>query len=188
MTIIAFLWSLMGCLALFGNEPGIRATADDKKIQLTILLPTEPSVQKCFVERSSNGKRFFVLDQLPRPEPVPDSVVFSDYHPLYINYYRIKMRIADGTTAYSKAVMVKNSAAMDASIFYNSSHKMLEVQLKNGLKAFCHVYNMNGDKVKSASLKRETNSINISALPIGNYYVQVVTSKDQSFGKTLLIQ
>lgn len=188
MTVIAFIYSLIGCFSLLGNEPSILASWDSKKVQLTIKIPSPAGISKCFIERSSNGKHYFVLNQLAEMPSGLDSVFYADYNPLYINYYRLKIRKAGGATVYSDVVMVKNDAALEASIFFNSLHKTLEVQLKNGLKATCHIYDMDGKKLKSFSLRRDNNSINLSDYPIGNYFVQVITNKDQSFGKKLLIQ
>ena len=159
----------------------------------------EVNVDRFEVERSFNGREFVMIgkvkagisnysfiDNNPFASPLSNSVGVGSG----VRYYRLKMVDKDGQFTYSPVRMLNNSVTFIVSIYPNPAKDNLRVQIDSDKKTAMQIQVLssdgkvllsNGFAVADGS---SLQSINISSLPKGNYYLKAtIAEKDEQVVK-----
>lgn len=93
--------------------------------------------------------------------------------------YLTPMAVFDATTVDVNAIAAKNTF----SIYPNPAKDVLYIELKDVVNTQATIHNLSGQIVNSTQISNGNNTINISALPQGMYYIQLNGEGVNGFGK-----
>ncbi len=142
------------------------------------------NVDRFEVERSASGREFIKIGatKATANNPFTTKYTFTDYLPLTtVNYYRLKMIDKDGKFTFSPVRMVSNNTTSFVSVYPNPAKDNLKIQIESDKKSSVNVLVLSVDgKVLSsnsftASEGTTLQSINISTLPKGSYFLKVIS-------------
>jgi hypothetical protein len=151
---------------------------DNGSIQLMWATASEENSDKFEVQRSSGTKDWNtigIVDGQGNSASIT-RYVFEDQNPAAVNLYRIKQIDFDGSTSYSRIVLVDISNSMDdVNIFPTPVKTMLYV---NGLIEVntderIEVMNQEGNVVIESTINQATPSVDVSGLPAGIYFIRI---------------
>lgn len=138
-------------------------------------LPEENAV-RYIVERSTDNKNW---KPISRNDIVISSrdISFVDMSPIKgKNYYRIKIVAGGNLKKYSVVRMADVGSHNDFEMWPNPVHNELFMQ-NNGSPSSVVIYDFAGNRVKAMRIANGVNNIDLTALPVGKYFV-VVTPSD----------
>jgi hypothetical protein len=102
---------------------------------------------------------------------------FVDLHPMAENYYRLKQIDYDGNFSYSNEVFYSLKENLNCSVFPNPCADFIKIKgLIPNQKASAIIYNAEGEFVKASPSPA---SIDVSELPKGVYFVEVIKFNSQ---------
>jgi hypothetical protein len=151
---------------------------DNGSIQLMWATASEENSDKFEVQRSSGTKDWNtigIVDGQGNSASIT-RYVFEDQNPAAVNLYRIKQIDFDGSTSYSRIVLVDISNSMDdVNIFPTPVKTMLYI---NGLIEVntderIEVMNQEGNVVIESTINQATPSVDVSGLPAGIYFIRI---------------
>jgi len=153
----------------------LKATQQDKGVQVQWTTATEQGVQQYQVERSANGQQFTAIgNTTPRNTGLTATYNLYDAQPLTgDNFYRIKVLSVDAATYYSNVVLVKiNNNRPQFSVYPNPAPRkqQLHVQLNNMVagKYTLQLFNTEGKKVMERAITSDGNNLTQTiSLPTG---------------------
>ncbi|MBO9201117.1 MULTISPECIES: T9SS type A sorting domain-containing protein [Niastella] len=179
-------------LAVFNNDASslplvlssFYAQKQTNKVVLQWQTSSEENVKQFVIERSTDGKTYKAIGQVAAVgnSNLIRNYTFADQSPYMSqnNYYRLNMQDADGTTKYSKILIVKFDGQLVASlgIFPNPTRDLLQVQLPDGMEGTVglQIIDMNGRVVKWNNLASDGHALNttldVSTLVKGIYILR----------------
>jgi hypothetical protein len=152
-------------------------------VKLTWLVSSELNVNRYEVERSSNGKTFTRIGQVPASllttYTYPDATATSGS-----NYYRLKAVDNDGKYKYSSVVLIKlgkNSLASALRVYPTVTSSLITVEYSTGVNSI-DLVSMDGRLLKTLKPAEGSNqiSINVANLHTGLYLLRVWSSESES--------
>ena len=175
-------------------------SVDQNEAKVNWATSMENNCKEYFVERSTDGTTFSTVAIVAGHGTTTQQNLYSVTDDITtinssIVYYRLAQVDADGKINYSRVVAVKLQVSDGGfSVFPNpfNSFVTLNFQSNNNETAIVKVFNMQGSNIvlKSIQLTKGINYISIdelSALPSGNYLVQLISS-DGSIAKMVTKQ
>ncbi len=127
------------------------------------------------VLRSQNGKSFNSIGEVNGKGNSFSNIDYSfeDEDPLNgTSYYRLKQIDFDGKFEYSDIVISRNKT-LNAAIYPTTTSDFISIDLEADQGSTLTIYNNIGQVVKTVLLQDTNNSINISALNKGVYYIRI---------------
>lgn len=114
------------------KETSFTATKKGAAVQLDWRAMATSSASMFGVERSGNGRDFSPMTNVAgQPANTETAYSYTDYTPLsLVSYYRIKSTEADGSTTYSKIVVVANTKSISGlQVYPNPASSAVQLQL-----------------------------------------------------------
>lgn len=164
--------------------PIILTSFDGRKNNNTIVLDwnssTEINAKGYGIQRSSNGSNFTNIGFIKATGP--GQYTFTDSLPLAgTNYYRLAATDLDGSVKNSTVINVTSDASTPLSVYPNPAISTLNVNVsKGGLAA---IYNAAGAQVRQIQLNTGTNTIDVSTLSSGLYFLKTSNNEHAKFIK-----
>lgn len=139
---------------------------------LTWTTTSEENLLYFGVEQSQDGKYFTEIGTIPAKGNSQSDIdyEFTDKNPKENTYYRLRSVDVDGVIEYSKTISVKYNN-QNYTIFPNPSSGIIEIQGLIITNDKVTIMNQLGHIVKS--VKMNTNTLDISDLPQGIYYLRM---------------
>lgn len=172
---------LTSCNYPFGVLPlswsGFTAFAvDNKSVSLHWSLYQQINNKGYYIERSIDGKTWDSIGYEANKQGAGEfTYMFTDIKPNYgINYYRICALDFDGNITYSKTSKVDIAGNAIVNIWPVPAKKFINVQIgssNNSTMSNILIFNHAGQKVITYSPHNGTNTIDISSLPTGYYFI-----------------
>ena len=149
------------------------------------------------VERSPNSRDFGIIGKLKAQNTAFNQYSYTDNNPLGsplsnsvgegsgVRYYRLRMLDKDGSFTYSPVRMLINSGTYFVSIYPNPAKANLQVQIDSDKKAAIQlqILSLDGKMILSRNTTATSGSIlrsiDISALPRGNYFLKVTIAEKE---------
>lgn len=178
---LSFLDGDLGsCTLLPVTLNDFKVASENNRNKLTWIAYTNSNNKYFVVERATGSQQFTPVGIVQANGAAPAyNYTFYDTHPVNgTMYYRLKEVDIDEHFTYSKTVSLSIVNAQ-WHLYPNKVHDMLTIisPTDNNQNIFTVIYNMQGQKVTSATLKN-SNVIhqNISHLASGNYILEIITS------------
>lgn len=154
----------------------INVITKDQQNNISWTTKTENRGDVFEIERSSNGKDFALINIIAA-NGQPMSYSFRDEHPLAgVNYYRLKLKDASGTYAYSPIVTVtmRSAVAISVMAYPNPVTNKLTVVLKGtpGLHSTLIMTDIAGRELRNIVVTNSRTDINTANLMHGTYIVK----------------
>jgi hypothetical protein len=125
------------------------------------------------VERSADNKNWTAISHSADIKFTSREISFIDQAPLdRKNFYRIRIVGGSNFKKYSVVRVADINANNDLEIWPNPVANELFVQNSAGVSSLI-VYDLAGNKVKVARITNGVNNINLTALPLGKYFISV---------------
>jgi trimeric autotransporter adhesin len=144
------------------------------------------------IERSSDGINFTSIGRMfaAGSSNSQRQYTFTDNHPNYLNYYRLKMVDKDGKFDYSKIVFVKFADDNIFQLGQNLVTSSLNVNISTTASnpAMITIYDFSGKEVIQLNAKQGLQSINVSRLASGKYIISLRTKEGQTYTRTFVKQ
>lgn len=146
------------------------------------------------VQRSADGIDFTNLNFVPAAgngtSSLSNSYTYTDVKPLQgNNYYRLLQKDLDGTTAYSKVVLLRFGSESLMSIYPTVTHGQVWVQMKNNQTlskdATLTLVDLRGAVLQSSPLTSQLQSVSLHNLPAG-YYIIFVRNGGQVYHQQII--
>jgi zinc metalloprotease ZmpB len=141
------------------------------------------------IERSSSDTHWQPIGRVAAKgdSQVLNNYQFTDQQPLKgTNYYRLQQVDRDGEVSYSNIVQVEFDAALSLEMYPNPASQLLYVVL-TAESGVIQIYDWAGQLVQEQPFQtmadKQPNTLDISALPVGGYTVQVVAEGTVLAGK-----
>lgn len=161
----------------------------DGKVELQWETAFEAGIASFGVGRSTNGKDFEYIGELPA-KGNPGSVAaysFNDIEPVFgKNYYRLKMREPDGKFEYSKIAVVELTPALPVNISPNPMVDFLEINIPStpeNLSCQISLHTISGQMVLKKTIETinlgSTEPLDLRLLDPGIYFLQVAFDSGQ---------
>lgn len=169
-----------------------KAKANGEINDLTWQVADQSGIQQYKIERSEDGLQDWqAIGAVEAQKSQAADYQFSDKQPLPIAYYRLKIEEVDGTTYYSKVVVVdrQKSKLGIAQLFPNPVEKTLQVSFdapKNGSVSVV-VRDLIGRVLMTQKVDcqegRNNLTLNVNHLPSATYFLLVSDGKEQKMEK-----
>lgn len=185
------LWNILPITLLEFN-----GTKSENQSRLSWISASEKNADHYSIERSVEGRLWSEIGKVGAKgnSSTALSYQFIDTNPEQaINYYRLKMVDADGTTEYSKTIAIDHSAAtsVDMQIFPNPVQEEFTAQIKGfkGRSVGVFIYNALGEIIFTDEFMIESNEFNKTFQRMAEMhsgaYTLVVRSKDNGAQKAV---
>lgn len=126
------------------------------------------------IERSVDGAQWAMLGVVfsrTGSSNEAQAYTFADQHPVSaLNYYRLKQVDNDGKFEYSPIIVVENTNVFRIQIYPNPAHSEIYVDAPHEHITYL-IKNTTGQCVKTGGITFNQ-AVNISALPVGLYFIQ----------------
>lgn len=141
--------------------------------QLTWTTASEENLDYFGIEQSQDGKYFAEIGTIPAKGNSKSNTYyeFIDKNPKENTYYRLRSVDIDGTIEYSKILSIKSSYSNNYTLSPNPTTGIIEIQGLTITDANVNILNHLGHSVKSMQI--HTNTLDISDLPQGIYYLKM---------------
>ncbi|MFZ1800294.1 MAG: T9SS type A sorting domain-containing protein [Chitinophagaceae bacterium] len=169
------LFRLNGDNVLAANFKEVKATQNNDAITITWQTLNESGTKSFTVERSSNATDYAGINTVPA-KGVASNYSYTDKNPLDgISYYRIRENAANGTNTFSPVVKVVFNDNGIISLYPNPAKNTVTVKgLNKNVTAIIKITDMQGREISSQNFTQSSSAtLNIRALAIGTYFVQV---------------
>ncbi len=165
-----------------------KATLINTEVLLTWETAKEVNTKSFEIEYSNNGSQWKSIGTVTAAGKPDNNYRFTDYKATAaINLYRLKMVDIDGNFSYSPVRSVALNKGDNAiSVYPNPFSSQLTISLNNGdgqSKAQAQVHDISGKLLQTISLDAATQSLDLSRLSGGIYFLIV---KDANSGAVLL--
>ena len=126
--------------------------------------------------------RFLGADAGARTGTREQAYHFTDQHPLYTAYYRLKMEDLDGSYSYSDVLFLEAPGTQQPQAFPNPNNGQFKLSLPTAEAAVITVYDLAGRKWQTVELPAQSSSSerewrNSRDLAQGVYIVSVQTKE-----------
>jgi Secretion system C-terminal sorting domain len=159
-------------------------------VQLAWTTETESNSSHFEIEKSINGISWSKLADVKAAgnSQRRQNYDFTDISPAQgVNYYRLKMVDRDATFKYSKVISVNFGKNNSASISPNPVSDRLHVTFsEDNTSATVEIFNLSGQSVQRQTL--ENNSLDVSLLNSGLYFIQITDDNGQVLAREKLIK
>jgi subtilisin-like proprotein convertase family protein len=171
---------LGGCLVLPITLNNFKVTPENNRNKLSWTANTSSNSKYFIIERAGPDQSFSPIGKVEVNNASPsNNYSFYDTKPLSVTtYYRLKSIDADERFAYSNIISL-NVANAQWHLYPNKVHNQLNIisPLNGNENIYTNIYNMQGQKVASFSMRNNTViRQNISHLSSGNYVLEIVSS------------
>jgi hypothetical protein len=151
------------------------AAKKENKSHIEWITSSETNNEMFYVERSSDGSNFDIIDQQRGAGNSSADLSYSlvDESPLDgVNYYRLKQVDFDGTSSLSQIESVQHSLGSQIKVIQSPAENKLAIhsELENYTVS---IVNTVGQEVKKVSRLALTQSIDVQDLQSGIYYVMI---------------
>lgn len=149
-------------------------------IKLTWTSAQEKNAKQYIIERSADNKNWSIVGTVAAKGNTssPTNYSFIDANPLNGNiYYRLKIEDVDGSFEYYKTLSTNLNASIDVKLYPNPTKDVVYLST-NEENLHADVYNASGTKVLSGKLTG--NTINISKLQAGIYFIKIIKKSGES--------
>jgi Secretion system C-terminal sorting domain len=150
------------------------ANTEGGKNKLTWATASEIRSQEYAVERSEDGTKFYQIGTV-KAKGSAANYSFIDATPKFgINYYRLKQVDTDGTFTYTKTEAVETGKGKKSiKIFPTTTEGVVSIENETLSNSNVSVFNAMGQLVYA---NKSTNSVDLSGMVAGLYFVEVQTS------------
>ena len=178
----AFLCASPGCV-LPVTLKSVEAKMDDCAATLKWAVESETNFKNYIVEYSQNGTDFTAAGTVVGvANNTAKTYSFKHLPASGKAFYRLKMVDIDGSSKYSKTVLVTSNCDKDAVLIYpNPVTDVLTVNLKKASSrqvAFASVYDQAGRMMYRKQLVNGANTIDMSKMPSGMYNVVIINEDE----------
>lgn len=152
----------------------------------------EFNVNKYELERSANGTSFTTIGFIDQKGS--GKYYFNDLKPNSgVNYYRLKIVNNDGVTSYSDIRRVVWGKVTNVSVYPNPSKGIVYVTLKDNMINQRVTFTMLSADGKIMSHKsvinaNQTEQLDLSALPLGNYLIKLTSSGETIIRPVMVVK
>lgn len=166
---------------------------NNQKIDLQWTVSNQINAKEFVIEKSIDGLIFKSLYTLPAAENKPEQITYTSSDELTKDenlYYRVKQIDKDGKWMYlcNTVKITKTHIAKEFSFFPNAASKFVHVQIPTQLiNANINIVNINGQLVYSKKATTTNQTIDVSILNNGIYFIQIVKQNILQ-SKKLIIQ
>lgn len=156
------------------------ATIVGKKVQLEWIFACTDSDHTITVERSADGQQWATLATFRGAKSQQQRMI--DAKPLSQNYYRLKQITAGGGVNYSSVqhLVFKDHFNPLLTLHPNPTKNIFTIQNWQK-KGIYYLYNSTGQLVKSALLTSTNTQIEVTELPQGIYFMEVVDANREVY-------
>lgn len=144
---------------------------------------TESNMKYFIIEESKNGIDYVNAKQI-KPNNRTETSKYYAYLPVNSRkiFYRLKMQDNDGKVTYSETVMIKSICESKLSVWPSSATNQLSLRSEAiGQEYF--IYTASGSLVKKGIIKEHFQTLDISTVTQGIYYISVAGHSSVSFRK-----
>ncbi len=165
------------------------ALQKDRNVQLKWTTANEINVADFIIERSIEGKDFYVIGEKAAygNSTSNKSYYFADNKPLKgKSYYRLKMVDMDGKYTYSITIVITIKPADKLTIYQNPVVEKLAFSI-SGSATTARLYDMEGKLMMEKKIATGDNQIAVRSLTKGSYILQVYDNSEL-IGKVTFIK
>ena len=164
----------------------IKVTAINNVVQVNWQTATETNTDHFMIQHSTDGNAFTDIGKVKAIGSGANNYSFTDNNPaIGTNYYRIQSIDKNGSSSYSKMVLITNYE-LGITVYPNPAKSTVTIG-GNHIASIQITYNM-GRMVNSIMLQDATNpKIAIGSLPAGEYHLRVQTMDGKVSGGQLII-
>lgn len=156
------------------------ARSTERAIDLEWITTNEQDNEKFLIERSTDGRSFSVIGEVPGAGTTEDRQVytFTDKSPLRgPNYYRLKQIDYDGTFDYSPIETATFAVAGKVTVYPTATRDVLNIISPDDAPATVRVYSLSGALVRRQEFGATAQwELHLGDLPAGTYLVTVETA------------
>lgn len=165
--------------------------ADNKSVSLHWSLYQQINNKGYYIEHSADGKTWDSIGyQANKQGPGENTYTFTDTKPNYgINYYRISALDFDGNITYSKTNTVDVAGNTTVNIWPVPAKNFINVQIEssnNSKESNILIFNHAGQKVITYWPHAGANTIDISSLPAGYYFITIHLSNGNTVNQNFI--
>jgi hypothetical protein len=167
---------VLGALPVqFINVNGVLTNQSTAMINWEVAVPTI-NAARFEIEYSTNGRVWNVAGQIDINNSTQSAYQFLHQHiPAGNLYYRIKQTDVDGTTVYSKTVLLKGSNTVAENIVYpNPASGYISIIRGSLQEQHVILYDAVGKKLSEKLLNTTSAKIDIAKYPNGTYLIQII--------------
>lgn len=171
----------------------LKATPETKSIALDWQTATEQNNEGFEIQRSTDNRNFTTIDFV-KGAGTTDAVQnysYDDYNVTsgQLYYYRLNQQDFDGATQFSQVVSARiNGDESVVNVYPNPANSWLTIETETGEGALeFEIYNTLGAQVLSSTSTDATQRVNVSHLPLGNYYVRVKSNNRTTTVKKVVL-
>lgn len=162
----------------------LKVSLSNDKVKLD-WLSNYDNIKQISIEKSSNNnifKQIYSSSVLIR-----DGEYFDDELNKTTVYYRLKLTTNDGKIVYSKTVSIANKSNLDFSIQPNPAHGFINIKVDKLIgNSKLLIVDYLGKVIKQQNLSIGNNTIDMSHLTKGMYFVSIVTQQGKLTQKLIL--
>jgi hypothetical protein len=158
------------------------AKKSESSVKLSWCVEDEVDMLEYVVEHSNDGKRFLPVGRLNASKQ-PNYELTHHYPAAGKNYYRLKSVETDQDFALSKIVTVTFPGGADPYLYPNPTQNTVNISLpptQAGMPGNISVFTLDGKKMadKVVPLLKTSESIDLSPLPGGRYFIRIDNGKE----------
>ena len=160
------------------------AYAENKTVELVWSTASEQNSDHFEVERSADGRDWKMLGRKNAAGNDTDrnDYSFTDYSPLPMNFYRLRMVDTDGKTALSKVIAIRLNEQALLTVSPNPVSGFLNIQLDKSLESGSTIalFDAAGQLVTTITPQEQANCrLDLSKLAPGIYFLRVQDNTGQ---------
>ena len=157
----------------------------NKAVQIKWQTASEANNDYFLLEKSSDGVNYKTIDKIKGAgtSNIPKNYSFTDNHPNFINYYRLKQVDLDNNYSYSKILTVRVPNANPFKIIQNfvTTNLQLQINLEQSNIGTIILYDISGREILKNKGKSGPQNINVSGLRRGKYFIRLTTNDRQVY-------
>ncbi len=144
-----------------------------------------------YIERSRNGQNWEEIGYHERRQgEVGGAYGFTDVRPNNgLNYYRIRTSAIDGNSKYSEIKTVNIAGKGYVNIWPIPAANKLNIQIPNTTNSNgggVRIFNSSGQEIAASLLYDGINTLDITSLPVGYYFIHVTLSNGETINQKLI--
>ena len=142
------------------------------------------------IQKSTSGETFFTIGQIKTAGNSVELLhyTFSDHNPVIgNNYYRLKQMDLNGEYTYSSTIVISTNDNIHSSIIINPNpvENVFTIQLPQSDYFTVNIVNSNGILILCELNYSSGRDINVSALPEGIYFLNIINNNYHFNGKII---
>jgi hypothetical protein len=151
---------------------------EDENVRLEWETATEINNSHFEIEWSTNGIEFTTIEQVEGAGTTNDITFYDFLHTSPapdLNYYRLKQVDFDGKFEYTDIVLVEFTPSNNSTIniYPNPASHSLQIESESSIGKIIHIFNVNGQVVKTFYQNVSNQQIDITNLPSGTYFIKM---------------